>query len=848
MRRTGLIVAMVFFMGGTGASITLAQDAMPVVKSGSTVEFDIPPQSLGTALNAFAERTGWQISVPTDKTAGIDSPGVTGPHTPESALGALLAGSGLVYVLTDASSITVMPGAAPLAAPAVVGPGSAVPADPADGGLSANGKTKPVKVPEILVKDVKHRDDDTKSYVAEEASTAMRTDTPIRDTPQSIQVITRKVIEEQRAIRLDTALQNVSGIFTGVSNSADVNDAWFIRGFPANNNNIVRNGLFDPNSAQTASDPYNIQRLEVLKGPSSVMYGLGDPGGIINIVTRKPLPDAAYSANVTLGNFNLYRSELDATGPLNVDKTLLYRLTVVGQKADSFIDYANRDVVGITPVVTWLMGSRTTLTVEGEYFRRWTQRITGLPAQGTVLPNINGPLPRSLFTGMGDFGRNDRTVYRIGYDLSHQFNNNWSIRNTYRYSIQEIDQINGGPLGLLPDQRTITRFWAGSDTGLSRSHYHDMITNLIGHFRLLEMDHTLLTGFELREQRFNPLQNTQRRGPSLDLDLFAPNYSINPYSAPFFSSNRFDQAQKVAAAYIQDQVALLPNLKFVGAIRFDYVHQWGRNGPYASNPPEQNSDDTGISPRLGLVYQPIEPVSLYTSWMRGFLPNDPGAFNPGGALFEPQRSTQYEVGIKTFFLQNRLSASLAWYHLTRENLLTPDPDPSLAAQNFQVQTGEQRSQGIEFDVTASLAAGWNVIASYSYTDAEVTKDNDLALVNKRLGMIPYNKATLWSTYHFQEGPLAGFGLGGGVIGYGKMNAAIFGANQVEVPGYVIANAALYYNHDMQAGNWLGAKQVNVAVNLHNLLDQRYVAQAFNTTTGFFFGDPRTVLATVGLRF
>ncbi|BCA56553.1 Ferrichrome-iron receptor [Nitrospira sp. KM1] len=813
--------------------------------AGSKINYDIAGQPLNTALRDFALASGLQVSFHDDLANGLTSPGVRGSYTAEEALTQLLAGTGLGFRFTSADTVTLERSNGSSLAPvplvgAAAGGAAGAGISEANSGSTAQ---KPVKVPEILVKDVNQRDDDTKSYVAEDASTAMRTDTPIRDTPQSIQVITRKVIEEQRAIRLDTALQNISGIFSSAL-SNDVNDDWFIRGFNANNNNIVRNGLFDPFSATNASDPYNVQRLEVLKGPSSVLYGLGDPGGIINIVTRKPLSEAAYSANVILGNYNLYRSELDATGPLNASKTLLYRMTVVGQKANSFMDFADRNVVGITPSVTWLMSHRTTLTVDGEYLKRWTQRVTGVPAEGSVLPNINGPLPRNLFTGMGGFGRNDRTVYRIGYDLTHQFNNDWSIRNMYRYAIEDINQVNGGPLAIDPDQRTIQRFWFGAETSLARSHYHSMITNVIGHFKLLDMDHTLLTGVELRQQRSNPSQQILRLGSSLSFDLYAPDYSINPYTAPIVSNSKFDQGLSLVGVYFQDQIALLRNLKLVGGVRFDYVYQWGKNGPYLENPPKQNSDDTGVSPRLGLVYQPIEPVSLYTSWMRGFLPNSPGAFNPTGALFKPERSTQYEVGIKTFFLQNRLSATLAWYHLTRENLTTQDP----FIPGFSVQTGEQRSQGIEFDVTASLITGWNVIASYTYTDAEVTKDNDPELVHKRLGSVPYNKATLWSTYHFQEGLLRGFGLGGGVIGYTSRNASIFGPGEVNIPGYVIANAAMYYNHDLQTGNWLGAKQINVSVNLQNLLDQRYVTNGFNTTTGFFFGDPRTVLATVGLRF
>lgn len=294
---------------------------------------------------------------------------------------------------------------------------------------------------------------------------------------------------------------------------------------------------------------------------------------------------------------------------------------------------------------------------------------------------------------------------------------------------------------------------------------------------------------------------------------------------------------------MQDQVTILPNLKFLGGLRFDYVHQFQQS----VGEPQQTADNHAVSPRLGLVYQPVEPVSLYTSWTKGFQPSSAASLNPDGGLFKPERSTQYEVGMKTFFFDNRVSATLAWFHLTRENLLTPNPDPALALQGFSVQTGEQRSQGIELDVTAQLTPGWNILAGYAYTDAEVTKDTDTSLVAKRLANVPYNKFTFWSTYHIQEGLLQGFGAGGGLFAYTGRNASIFG-DQTEMPGYIRADAALYYNRDLQKGNWLGARSMHIALNVRNLLDQRYVATSYNGSNQFFFGEPRTVLATVGLRF
>lgn len=792
-----------------------------------SVPFDIPAQPLASALQAFAEQAHVQMLYKADTVEGVQSRPLSGLWTPEQGLRQMLQDTGLSFQFSGPNTITVVKPVGPQTGLATAGAQDLAQAQ------------KPVKLPEVLVKDVRERDDE-KTYVAEEASTATRTDTPIKDVPQSIQVITRKVIEEQRAFRLADALENIAGV-NKVSSTLAVFDSFIIRGFNATNRNFFRNGLFDPTAGQLGSDTYNIQRLEVLKGPAAVLYGQGDPGGIINLVTKKGLPDPYYAGNVTLGNYDFYRSTIDATGPLNTGKTLMYRLNVAGQKADSFVDFVKRDMAAVSSAITWFAGPRTTLTIEGDYLNRMMRPYFGVPAQGSVLPNINGEIPRSLYIGIPGLDRQNRRSYRVGYDLTHQFNSNWSLRNAYRYAIQEADNTQAFPLALLADQRTLTRRVGGLTDSIQRDHHHSMITNLVGHFALLEMEHTLLTGVELRQDKENP--SFRRPFNTTPLDIFAPDYSTP--TGPFPINPLFSKSDnKTAALYVQDQITILPNLKFLGGLRFDYLHQSLVTSGLTAGAPLQTSDDTGVSPRLGLVYQPIEPVSLYTSWTRGFSPNSPETLNPNGTLFEPERSTQYEVGMKTFLFDNRIAATLAWYHLTRENLITPDPiDPQ-----FSVQTGEQRSQGVELDVTANLTTGWNLIASYAYTDAEVTKDNNVALLGKRLGNVPYNKATLWSTYHFQEGPLRGFGIGGGVFGYTSRNASIFGPGQVEIPGYVRVDAALYYDKVLGAANVLGVKAVHAALNIRNLLDQRYIELAGNSTTRFFFGEPRTVLATVGLEF
>ncbi|MEX2493707.1 MAG: TonB-dependent receptor [Nitrospirales bacterium] len=438
----GGVIGVMFLVGVQGGTVatTLAQETIAETGNSQTVSFAIPSQPVGMALNAFAEATGWQISLPTELAEGITSSGVNGRYSPQEGLRALLAGTGLAYRLEDTNAIILVQGTPSPVVPPSPPPQSQVVSPERPRPSSEAITPKPVQVPEIVVKEVREQDD-AKTYVAEDANTATRTDTPIRDVPQSIQVITRKAIEEQRTFRLQNTLENISGI-NATESAASLYESLIIRGFTATNRSFFRNGLLDPFAQFSATDTYNVRRIEVLKGPAAVLYGQGDPGGVINIVTNRPLPEAAYAGNATFGNFNFYRSEVDATGPLNKNKTLLYRLNVAGQMADSFIDFANRDLVAVAPSLTWLMGPRTTLTVDFDYLRRWSNDPYGLPAQGTYLPNINGPIPRNRSTTLGEFSTFNRTSYRLGYDLTHQFSDQWSIRNAYRHTIAEDDKDN----------------------------------------------------------------------------------------------------------------------------------------------------------------------------------------------------------------------------------------------------------------------------------------------------------------------------------------------------------------------------------------------------------------------
>lgn len=338
------------------------------------MDFDIPGQALSPALKTFADQANLQLLYESDVVEGTQTAGVTGRFTSQEALRRLLSGTGLTFFFTDTKTVTLQKRKTPQAD---------VGAEADDGDTRAVHQ-KPVKLPEIIVKELRERDDAT-TYVAEEASTATRTDTPLIQVPQSIQVVTQKVIQDQRGIRLEQALRNVSGVALGdIGQSGIAADVAFCRGFPCGYfKNYLRNE--DQNQALTFRDIANIQRIEVLKGPASVLYGRSEPGGIINILTQQPLAERYASIDQIIGSYSYYRTMVDATGPLNESKTLLFRINGAYENTESFRDIVRGQRYFVAPVFTWKAGSNTTITLEGEYIRDRRTPDFGIPAIGRGL-------------------------------------------------------------------------------------------------------------------------------------------------------------------------------------------------------------------------------------------------------------------------------------------------------------------------------------------------------------------------------------------------------------------------------------------------------------------------------
>jgi iron complex outermembrane recepter protein len=650
-------------------------------------------------------------------------------------------------------------------------------------------------------------------YRVPSASVGSRTDTPLRDLPFSVQVVPQELLEDRQVQSVNEALRTVVGVTPNNSSQSNF-EGFTIRGFSGRN--IIRNGLRDDTNITNRIAVPNVERIEVLRGPAGALFSQGAPGGTVNIVTKRPQATPQYVVEGTLGNFDTYSGSLDFTGPLNDSENLLYRLIAGASSTGTFIDFFDRRNYVIAPSLTWQISPETRLNFEGEYAAAEQPNDSGLPAIGTVLPNINGQLPRNRFIGEPDdeLDQNNRSTLRLGYTLDHQISPDWQLQNAFRVSFQQAPQNSLFPNALLDDQRTLERgIFSTSDQAQDN---WAIDTSVVGRFNTGSISHQLLFGFDFNRDIYSASNQEFILDP---IDIFNPVYGraqrqfVADYPRDVYTTNTF-------GVYLQDQLDLGQQIKLLLGGRVDWASQRANFGDGS----EASQRDFAFSPRLGFVYQPSEDHALYASYSRSFLQNVGTAFD--NTTFAPERGTQYEIGLKSDWLEGRLSTTLALYQITRSNVLTNDP----INPNFSVQTGEQRSRGIELTATGEILPGWNIVAGYAYTDAQITADNTLTVGN-RINNVPEHAASLWTTYELQEGTLQGLGFGLGLFYVGERQGDL--DNSFQVPGYTRTDAAIYYRRD----------NFRVGVNLENLFDTRYF-EAVEGPLRVFYGAPFTVRGTV----
>ncbi|HEV8389866.1 MAG TPA: TonB-dependent siderophore receptor [Dongiaceae bacterium] len=658
-------------------------------------------------------------------------------------------------------------------------------------------------------------------YVATEGTTGSKTDTPIIETPQSISVISKDRLDEQAAGSLAEALRYSAGVTGELFGMDQRGYGISIRGFEVDEGGFFRDGLQLKGTSFSAFLPldlYGAERLEILRGPASVLYGQNSPGGIINYVSKRPTSEPFHEIEAGAGTFDRFEGKFDLSGPITEDGTLLYRVTGLARDSHTQTDFVNDDRIFIAPALTFA-GEDTTLTLLADYQHDdagWG--IQFLPASGTVLDNPNGRIPRHTFTGEPDFDRYVLDQFSIGYLLEHRFDEVFTVRQNARYSDLDNDADVVYGAGLV-DDRTLARI---GDEGKSKMGAFTIDNQAEAKFETGPIAHTALFGVDYQRYRFSDY------GASFDvadLDIYDPDYGAGLSNKSVYEDS--DTKQRQIGIYAQEQAKLFDKLVILLGGRYDFARSEFDDD---ASDTRSTSKDRAFTGRAGLVYLFDNGLAPYVSYSESFQPVL--ETDVDGNPFKPEEGRQYEVGIKYQLPGWNSFVMASIFDLVKQNVLTPDPADPL---NNQVQTGEIRSRGIELEGVASFDFGLDVTAAYAFLDAEITKSNAEGEKGKRPGQTAQHTASLWADYTIPEGDFTGLGFGAGVRYIGPS----FGDNleELDVPGYTLADAAIHYE-------WNSFK---FALNASNIFDKAYVASCFGETS-CFYGERRTVLGTVTYRW
>jgi iron complex outermembrane receptor protein len=664
------------------------------------------------------------------------------------------------------------------------------------------------------------------SYRKPNASSVTGTNTPIIETPFSVQVIPQAIIRDRQSRDVKDAIGNVSGVTYNGDVQSRSGGTFSIRGFSgvATLRDGFRQFGIGEGQTQPVTEIANLEAVEVLKGPASILYGAIEPGGLINLVSKKPLSTPFYEVEVQGGSRNLISPRFDASGPLTADGKVLYRVNGLYQSINSVRNLTQPDQKSfIAPTIAWKVGDKTNLSISAEYIDSNRPADFGVPAIGTSVANV----PRDRIINEPTDRVTNQSL-NVGYMLDHQFSDNWKLRNAFRYaSNQYAFDVVALPLGFDETTNTVNRFFATQE---AKTQDYTFQTNLTGEFATGDIKHKLLVGADYvrREGRL-----VSSLGDPTDLDLFNPVYGVvKPNKADLLGFGGSSTSGNSFGFFVQDQVDVTKNLKLLAGVRYDTLSQNIINIPGTNTEPGETSlTASALTPRLGLLYQFNDRLSAYGSYSQSFAPNS--GTTVSGAALEPQRGKGYEIGVKSDLIDGKLFATLAYFDIAKQNVPLTDPENPL----FSIASGEQRSRGIELDIAGEPAPGLKLVASYAYTDAQVAADSDPTLVGKKLFGVPEHAASFWATYELQQGEMKGLGFGAGLNFKGDRQGDL--DNTYQLGSYLTADAAIFYKKD----DW------RFGLNFKNITDAKYVESSFGSpASANNFGDPFTVVASVAVRF
>ncbi|MCO6049000.1 TonB-dependent siderophore receptor [Mesorhizobium sp. RP14(2022)] len=654
-------------------------------------------------------------------------------------------------------------------------------------------------------------------YVATRAKVATKTDTPLVKVPQAVNVVTRKQLDDRRVQTLKEALTYTPGVRIGAFGFDNRFDAFTIRGFDVTYNGVYRDGLREltGNFSIFKTEPYGLDSISILKGPSSVLYGGGSPGGVVNLVSKRPTETPFREVEVQAGSHNRYQGQFDFSGPLANSDNALFRLTGMVRQSDTELRSVPDDKITIAPALTFRSDDRDTqLTILGEYSHVET-------GGNSSYFNENGRIT-NLESGDPAFGTFVQDQGRIGYEFEHRFNETWSVRQNLRYVHIYADVPYTGIDAITPD-----RLFANRSTGLITDKLDSFAVDnqAEAKFQTGAVGHTVLMGLDYN---YVDVNDKIGFGTAPDLDLSDLNYGEQDIDRPDYNFRDVTTKQRQTGIYLQDQLEWNRFILTLGG-RYDWLNSQDIAHDGLGTDSEQ--DDEHFSGRVGLGYLFDNGIAPYVSYSTSFAPTIGASF--GGGSFQPTEGEQIEAGVKYQPTDLNLSASAAVFQIIQSNVLATDPDNV----GFQVQRGEVRSQGLELEASTSLPNGINLTAAYTYLDLEITEGDNAGNVPSG---IPAHEFSIWGDYLFGGGPAEGLGLGLGL----RYSSKSFGddANTTENDARFLVDTKVSFDLGKLNESMKGAE---AQLNVKNVFDERAVT--YSSAYGYR-DEGRQIIGSLRYRF
>jgi len=768
----------------------------------SPVALDLAAQPLDKALSALARQSGARIAFSTDLTEGRAAPAVSGNLTVEQALERLLAGSGLVVRSTGDGAYTVAP--APVA-----GEGARLPSVKVTAAVEAESAWGPVK-----------------GYVARDSGTGTKTDTPLNEVPQSVSVVTADQIRDQGSQSMESVLRYSPGVRHEAYGLDNRMDSIAIRGTSAS---VLRDGLKQPRAGwwgAVREEPYGFERVEVLRGPSSIVAGQNAPGGLLNLVSKRPRAEPVQEMGAQAGTDDHRQVHADLGGSFTPDHTLMFRVVGVALDTGTQVNHADEQRYFLAPSLTWKPLAGTTWTVYAEAKKdRSNTTNSFFPQLGTLYDAPNGKIPRDTFISEPAWDGYAGTRYRLGWELDQRLGADWTLRHHFRhdetrgelrsmFAFRAAGFVNadGTPN---PNGTHFRRAWYASDEAQKATAADLLFEREV---RTGPVDHHVLVGADLLVARSG---RTYSVALADTLDVYNPVYGTFPKPDRVYPAPSLDHTRNVGVV-LQDQMKIDRRWVLLAALRHDDVATTPPNGATAEH-------DDAWSKNFGVVWLGDGGWSPYASYTESFEPVSGQDFF--GTTFKPRRGKQVEAGVKWQPADLPLRASAAVYKLRETNRLTVDPDH----EGESTQLGEATIRGVELELIADFAA-WELMAQYTYTQARVTRaqGDETRYVGQQIEGVPRESAGVWGVYKFGGWGVPGLRAG---LGARRVGANPDGVGRVWAPPVTLHDAMVGFD----AGRW------RLALNINNLSDKDYIAYC-GEGGDCSYGTRRKAVASVSYRW